>query len=658
MRRAVLAVALLAATLASAATAQPQPQPPGPALRLASQTSWVGPGGEFVLRLVVLGDVDLADTELAVSVFRAVTSRSEFALTLEDRIRGSAITVTPATPLAQLPPDAGGARQVHIPVQDPGGPADDTRLRLREPGVYPVRAELRSTGGGPVLGRLVTHLVYATPPPDGGQELRFGLVVPFHAPPALGPDGVRELPAQDTDRLVGLAAAVDAHPEVPLTLKPTPETLQALASSSVDAARSAVATLARATTGRQVVSATYVPVPPTAFASLRSEAAAQLERGSQVLDELLDADPDPDLAVVDEHIDEAALQQLRDQQVDHLVIPDPLLTPVDLDLTLAQPFELDNREVRRPVALAADDGLAAHFDRGSDPALAAHHLLADLAVLYFDRPGRPRGVVALPPRSWSGNRAFLDVVLAGVAASPIVSGATVDAIFDDVPPITTGRRNDVLRRSPAPPPPTVDRAALPTDRIQASRRRIRSFAAMLDTDNPRDDTLEEVLLAGQSADLTPRRRAAYLDGVESLIAKELSFVRVPQDRSITLTARRGEIPITVLNEAEYPVRLVVGIDSDKLAFPEGSTRAVELARRNTTEQFVVEARTSGAFPLRVRLTSPDGGLVVGETRFTVRSTAISGVGLVLSAGALLVLLAWWARHLARGRRNRRLVAAG
>ncbi|HVF75967.1 MAG TPA: DUF6049 family protein [Acidimicrobiales bacterium] len=655
MKRALLAAAVLAATLATAAAAQQQPPPP--ALRLASQTSWVTPGGDFVLRLVVLGDVDLADTELAVSVFRAVASRSEYALTLEDRIRGSAITVTPATPLAQLPPDAGGARNVHIPVQDPAQPADNGRLRLREPGVYPVRAELRRTGGGPVLARLVTHLVYATPPADGGQKLRFGLVVPFHAPPALRPDGVRQLPDRDRDRLVGLAAAVDAHREVPLTLKPTPETLQALASSPDDAARNAVATLARATTGRQVVGATYVPVPPTAFASLRSEATSQVQRGSQVLDQLLAAEPDPNLAVVEEHLDETALQQFRDQQVDHLVVPDPLLTPVDLDVTLAQPFELENREVRRPVALAADAGLAAHFSRGDDPALAAHHLLADLAVLYFDRPGRSRGVVALPPRSWSGDRSFLDTVLAGVASSPIVAGATVEAIFKDVPPITTGRRNDVLRRSPVPPPANVGPGALPAERIQNTRRRIRSFAAMLDTDNPRDDTVDEILLVGQSVDLDPRRRAAYLDGVDSLIAKELTLVRVPQDRSITLTARRGEIPITVLNEADYPVRLVVDVDSDKLAFPAGSTRSVELARRNTTEQFVVEARTSGAFPLRVRLTSPDGGLVVGETRFTVRSTAISGVGLVLSAGALLVLAAWWARHLVRGRRNRRLVPA-
>ena len=67
------------------------------------------------------------------------------------------------------------------------------------------------------------------------------------------------------------------------------------------------------------------------------------------------------------------------------------------------------------------------------------------------------------------------------------------------------------------------------------------------------------------------------------------------------------------------------------------------------------ARASGAFPLRITVTSPDGVLTVGRAQVTVRSTAVSGVGVVLSVGALLVLVVWWARHWRSVRRNRRLV---
>lgn len=663
MRRALLAA--LAAVVAMATTvAAPGPgtaqTPPSATLRLASQTSWVEPGGRLALRVVVGGAVDPADAELAVSVFRRVASRSEFALTLEDRIRGSAISVSDPAPLASLPPDPAGAVQIILPVQDPSQPIDAARLRLREPGVYPVRVELRRTGGGAVLARLVTHLVYATPPEDNGEKLRFALVVPLHAPPSLRPDGTRELPPAERDRLGALVGSVDAHPLVPVTLKPTPETMQALAASPDEAARSIVETLRRATTGRQVVGGPYVPISPSAFVDedLRVEAAVQVGRGNRVLADVLGVEPDARLAVVDEPLDEVAVEHLRRQQVDRVLVADEVLAPLDLPVTLAQPFELDTRDVRRPRALAADTGLRAHFGPREDPALAAHHLLADLAVLYFDRPGRARGVAALPPRDWNGNRVFVDTLLGGLANSPIVMGSTVDAVLADVPAATTGR-DDVLRRTPASATKgaAAPTTALPAERIREARGRIESFAAMLDSDNPRDDALEEQLLVSQSLDVTGRRRTAYLDGIDNRIDAQLALVRVPDARSITLTARRGEIPVTVLNEADYPVRLVVQVASDKLTFPSGGSRRIELPRRNTTERFSVEARTSGAFPLRVQLLSPDGRLLIGESRFTVRSTAFSGVGLVLTVGALAVLLLWWARHLVRGRRNRHLVAA-
>jgi hypothetical protein len=87
------------------------------------------------------------------------------------------------------------------------------------------------------------------------------------------------------------------------------------------------------------------------------------------------------------------------------------------------------------------------------------------------------------------------------------------------------------------------------------------------------------------------------------------------------------------------------------------SRRLDLTKRNDTERFAVLARTSGAFPLVVTMQSPDGSLIVGHTRLTVRSTAASGVGLLLSAAAGIFLLVWWGRHVLRGRRARQLVPA-
>ncbi len=72
----------------------------------------------------------------------------------------------------------------------------------------------------------------------------------------------------------------------------------------------------------------------------------------------------------------------------------------------------------------------------------------------------------------------------------------------------------------------------------------------------------------------------------------------------------------------------------------------------------VQARASGAFKLEATITSPDARLLpVASSQFNVRSTAVSGVGLVLTIAAGLFLLLWWGRHFRRTRRAKRLIAS-
>ncbi|MGH9178028.1 MAG: DUF6049 family protein [Acidimicrobiales bacterium] len=630
-------------------------QQTGSVLRLASQTPWVGPGEELALRLQVTSTEPAADVELAVAVYRRVRSRSEFVRSLDDGPRGNPLTVIPPAPLAELAVDAAGAFVVRLPIQDPLQPLDPSRLRLATEGVYPVRVELREAGGGPALAQLVTHLVHTRPPQPGGFPLNVALVLPVHGAPALQADGRREVDRPTASALGELARSLEANPGVPLTILPTPETLVALDASNREEDQETVAAMARASANRQLAAASYVPLAVAAFATdtMAAEAAIQLDRGGQVIERTLGRRPDPRTWVAQEGLDERAVLRLRQQQVDRFVLPEPRLAPVELTRTLAQPFELGVRAVRRPAALAGDPGLAAHFAPSDDPVLAAHHLLADLAVIHQDSPSRSRAVVALPPRSWRPNQAFLDSLLGGLASSPVVRGATLDVVFADVPAATTGTGGTMVRQLG---PPAAG-ATLRRVEVQEARARLVSFASMLNPDNTVDDRIEELLLLAEGAGLRAAQRKAYLDGIKRRIDSQTAGVQVPSNRSITLTARKGEIPVTVRNTAGYPVRVQLQVASDKLDFPRGAVRSLDLSRGSTTERFSVRARTSGSFPLRVNLVSPDGGLLIGSSRFTVRSTAASGVGLVLSAGAVAFLLLWWGRHLARGRRNRRLVPA-
>jgi hypothetical protein len=129
-------------------------------------------------------------------------------------------------------------------------------------------------------------------------------------------------------------------------------------------------------------------------------------------------------------------------------------------------------------------------------------------------------------------------------------------------------------------------------------------------------------------------------------------VRGPKGQRVTLTSRRATIPISLFNATGRPLQVKVRLDSDQLRFLDGAERFVTLASQNTTERFRVESRTTGAFPLEITVTSPDGSLKINSSELTVRSTVVSGVGAILTAGAGLFLLVWWGNDLRRSRYRR------
>jgi hypothetical protein len=125
---------------------------------------------------------------------------------------------------------------------------------------------------------------------------------------------------------------------------------------------------------------------------------------------------------------------------------------------------------------------------------------------------------------------------------------------------------------------------------------------------------------------------------------------------VTLTAQTADVPLVVENALSRPVRVRMIVASDKLEFPGGGTRTVDLAPGVNHLEIPVRTRATGAFPLAVDLQTPDGSVTLADANMRIRSTAISGIGLVLSIGAGFFLVLWWARHWRDARRSRRLVS--
>jgi hypothetical protein len=345
------------------------------------------------------------------------------------------------------------------------------------------------------------------------------------------------------------------------------------------------------------------------------------------------------------------------------VLPEAILGPLDPDdfeHSLTQTFDVINSEGDRQRAIMADTGLSARMRATSDPVLDAHLLLADLSVLYFDDPELARGAVVALEQDVAIDPTFLDTLLAALETPTIVTAATLDTLFAETTDAFIGgddvESGEVLIRGFAPQP-TPPLGTYP-DALARTQEQVAGYRSMLPPDplvvDPLDPLQAFELVSGADG-LTGTERQAYLDAVTAQIDAQVAAIHIDQ-QAVTLTDREGVIPLSVRNDLDQPVTIRVVVESEKLELPEGSELVEVVEPGVTSLEMPVEARASGAFPVDIRVTSPDGILTLSEGRVTVRSTAVSGLGVVLSVIAALFLLLWWARHFRSVRRANRLVS--
>lgn len=670
VRRLVAALAMVALSVVVLGGRPPpaEAMPSTSQIQLTSQTTWVGDNGTFHMGFGVTTP-DPADAVVQVSVFHALSDRSDFIASLSGQINTTALKVFDPIPLSALEPSP----QVSIAVNPRS--SVHTPLFVNPPvsGVYPVTIDLYD-GSGNLLTQMTTHLVYTGPDAASFMRLDVAWVVPFHAAPATGSDpnplGVAGNPAD----LLSLTSALVATPDVALTVVATPQTVDGLANGT-PGERATVAQLAQSLSlgNRQLVATPYVDLdlPAMLDAGLDGEVSAQLTAGTDVLAGDLHAVASNDTWVETGPLTPAAVDDLAGRGVRQLVVANQSLTPLPAEDTLrtpAQPFTVAGKTSRLSGA-AVDAELASHFEGTSDEVLAAHQLLADLAMVELELPNRRggRGVVIVPPADWQPNAAFLATFLEGLATAPMLAPVTVDQLFSGVTPFEAGSNPLVREIAPVAEQPRGQTIGDPAA-IRAARQPVASLAAIVPSTTSAIADIERRILVSESADLPYRAQSAELAPAITLINQLKALVRLPGNQSITLTARQGLIPITVLSSAPYPVKVMVQVSSQKLGFrsvrlssgtcTQSATSAsciVELTSQNTTLRVPVVAKTSGVFSLTVSLDSPDGGVTLATNQDTVRSTAASEVGVLLSIGAALLLAVWWVRDVVHGRRARRLM---
>lgn len=646
---------------------------------LAAIPPWIEAGSAVSVDLRI--EPVAENLEVVAGLHPPTTNRTAFEQSVAGEGLGPPLG-TIAVPVDRLEPGPVGTHRLTIDLSAESAGSDLPSIPVTDVGVHPLTVQLRVEGAEAPTDSLVTHLVVLNED-DPPARLAVAWIWPIEVGEALAPDG-RPAPALEeaiapAGHLAQFTDALGNAPDVPVTLAPTPATIDAwtllaaaggdttpettagpeggdpsvLAAQRLDTLRTAAAL-----PSRQVLAGPYAPADFTSLvaADLEIEVGRQLARGVDVLRDVLAIRPDP-RTFMGSHLDAPALTALRDAGVDRLVVEPALLEPVFSNLTPARPFELrssgrtfdtavvDATLSRLLLPPAAGDESSA--EQPTEAALA-QRLLAGLVTVALEAPGEERGVVVAAPATWNPSADLLVTVLQGMAGHPALRAVTVDAFFGRID--RAGGETAARTLSATSP----EGLRISPDRVRDARRRIQSLASMTGEDAPEVATADRLfLLATAAATRSAADAVEYLDGVDAVIGDVAAAVRLPTEPSVTLTAQRARIPISFVNDSGSTLQVQIRLTSDRLLFPEGERHDVELPPRTSTLQFTVEARTSGSFPMSVEVTSPDGRLLVGSLTMTVRSTAVSGVALTLTVGAGVFLVGWWGNHIRKARQTRR-----
>ncbi len=651
---------------------------PRPEVRLIQQ----GPvlredGTHYVDVEVLLPPGTGGDLEVAATVFQRVKTRAEFSQTNLNRSLGSVIGLGASVAVQSAPSaEPNATQEVPIRLSLPIGvqsPACPSCINLRANGVYPVMVELRSTTEETVLDRFTTYVIRAVN--ANLDPLKVALIVPLRTDPTRDANGDEQVPS--TRNLISIIEALVARSSTPLTIAPTPETLDTLnALSQQDANSSPLLDQVRqALVGREVLAMPYAPVsaPITNDPLLKRLIKGNQSFGASTIATLLKTKATSGIGLFpDLLVGSRTLATLNERRV---VVQESALQSENEQISKTLPVlvdaaAIDNSDGVPVPALVLDSALEDHFVHalserrpGADDVLRAQHLIADLAMLQAGQSSGSHGAAVLVPESTS--QATLSEVLAGLESKEIIQPVTLSTLFS-LP--LASRGGTALVRAPKNVGPTLPvRSSRDISRILTRLDGYRS--AFQEPASDADDLEKRLLVAVASI---PAARAANpgasfantITRIEDEANARIGTIHLSPTDIVTLTARQQEVPIPIINDSGRPTTVVLEVSSDNVSL-EGSVadpnrpgqllvrRTIVIQDRIHQEQIQVTTRGPGSFSMLLRLTTPSG-LALTNVRYTLRSTAVGGLGKILTIGALLVLGAWWIRTILRTRRERSL----
>jgi hypothetical protein len=632
-------------------------------MRLVSQSPWNDATRPLAITFEATNgsDTSLESLKVVVIIHAPARSRSLYELSLTE----DATSVLAAYPYPQegsLEPGESRSFEVRQPL--------DVLQALGESVIYPLRVQL--TSADTPVGTIRSPLIYLSERPQVPLNLAWTWVL--SAPIEHRPDGVFLSGSLEADvapggRLEGLVGALEQAGRRRLNLVMSwaladqlarmargyrildPSGLIRTVDEGVDGSAHAAQLLSRLRDiaerpGVEVVASPFGDprLPSLVEAGLANDMPILFERGRSTVEAVLRRTPVTEVARPPfSQLDALSMARLGETGATTVVVDDGFIPAPEEPLPFSPPAVVRVSSSSGSMAAVVPDpqvpATAALLQ--SDPVLAAHAALGELAATWLELPGTPRrGAAVLFPENPRLPVGLLQEFAELVRRSPWLQPAKVSQFVELVP------------ERPEPQPlPTRNYRGIGQDYLGRLLRAKSSLARFdrtaIDAKKLTDRLREQLLLAeGGTFVAEPLLGRSFIDSVEEEIGRVYAGVAIETIR-LTLPSQRGTIPVTFSNQSGYRMNVLVRFSTDRrLQFDDGTSHRITLPTSTRTLTFAVRAQTTGQIPFTIRVVTagPSAGDTIAEATMVIRSTAYNRVALVLTIGAALFLLLWWGRR--------------
>ena len=473
------------------------------------------------------------------------------------------------------------------------------------------------------------------------NTISLAFIFQINAKPPLQHDGTYIIDREAITQITNLVETLKNNPEIKITISLPPATLSSLSQSKNPKDELLLLDIKNlAKTQLHIISSPFVTSDPEAWRLIdRFETYNDLlNRGDRQLTNQLQIEPDRSFSFVANSAVIETLDALNKVGIKTFITEFSHIDPTPENKI--DPFislQGDNGKVFKVFIL--DDTINFYLNKLENKNSDMQFLLGDLSLIAMDENKKEKNLIVKIPNDLSGN--LLNQFLTTLQNFPKINIKALPTLVDHA---EKNQKVDKTKYVLWNKSPQDISTRAPNQNL--AKAAIRAYSEVIGKPHPNTSFLYELLDTTSASELNENDTSKYFTTIYEEIVKVIDGFTSPENQNVRLTSRKAELPFTLQNNLNHDANVVLILQSDgRISFPAGQTLEVKLNPGTNKIKIPVSSRASGDSQIRIGVRSPDKEhlLQLDSNSLLIRTTRLSGVGILLFVSAVFFLAFWWLR---------------